>query len=162
MFLRIVISLIAAMLLTLAATAEVNAEGVLDGHSFSGMIGPAEDPDLEDSLYFDDGHFWSAICTSCGFAPGPYLTEQTADGLRFTGTLESESRGRFEYDGLVRADGSIRVSITWERRRWYWTSRREILFVGERTSGFEMASLSEMRQEMKLVNPESSPLCSRF
>ena len=162
LFRRIVISLTAALLVTLAVTAEGSAEGILDGRSFSGMIGPIEDPDLEDSLFFDDGYFWSDICPRCGFVPGPYVTEQTADGVRFTGTLESDSRGRFDYDGLVRDDGSIRVLITWERRRWYWTSRREIVFVGEQTSGFEIASLSGMRQQMQLMDPDGNPICARF
>gem|GEM_PF-1899243 len=159
---RTVIGFAAAMLVSLAGIASADAEGILDDHSFSGMIGPVENPDFEDSLYFDDGHFWSDICTRCGFVPGPYETEATAAGVRFTGTLESSSRGRFDYDGLVGNDGTIRVSIFWERRRWYWTSRREIVFVGQRKTGAETASLSDMRQEMQLMDPEGNPMCARF
>jgi hypothetical protein len=162
LFVRIGVTLTAALLATLAWTIEAEAEGILDGRSFTGMIGPVENPDLEDSLFFDDGHFWSDICTRCGFVPGRYNTEQIVDGVRFKGTLKSDSRGRFDYDGLVREDGSIRVSITWERRRWYWTSRREIVFVGERTSGLETTSLSDMRQEMQLIDPDDNPMCGRF
>lgn len=152
----------AAILIYFAATASVDAEGILDDNSFSGLIGPVENPDLEDSLYFDDGHFWSDICTRCGFVPGPYDAEATADGVRFTGTLESSSRGRFDYDGLVGNDGSIRVSITWERRRWYWTSRREIVFVGQRKTGTEALALSEMNREMQMMDPDGNPMCARF
>lgn len=162
MFGRIVIGFAAASLFYLAGAASVVAGGILDDNSYSGLIGPVENPDLEDSLYFDDGHFWSDICTRCGFLPGPYDAEATADGVRFTGILESSSRGRFNYDGLVGNDGSIRVSIIWERRRWYWTSRREIVFVGQRKTGTETLSLSEIHREMHLVDPDGNPMCARF
>lgn len=119
------------VLIAFASIVESSADSALDGRSFAGMIGPAENPDLADSLFFSDGHFWSDICTRCGFLPGRYNTEKTESGIRFTGTLQSDSRGRFDYDGLVADDGSIRVSITWERSRWYWTARREIVFVGQ-------------------------------
>lgn len=159
---RFVVSVIAGMLIASAGLHGAKAEGALDGRSFSGMIGPTDNTDLADSLFFDDGHFWSDICTRCGFAPGVYDTEETADGVRFTGTLESESRGRFDYDGLVANDGSIRVSITWERRRWYWTSRREIAFRGESLPGTEAGSLAGIRREMKLMDPNGNPMCDRF
>lgn len=139
-----------------------NAEGNLDGRVFTGMIGPAENPDLRDSLYFDDGYFWSDICTRCGFVPGAYESEETTEGIRFTGVLQSDSRGRFDYDGLVKRDGAIRVSITWERRRWYWTSKREIVFVGESSTKAETASLSEARQAILANDPDNNPICARF
>lgn len=158
-----IVSLLAlALLLSLLVVAKGAAEGVLDGRSFSGMIGPVEDPDLEDSLYFDDGHFWSDICTRCGFVPGPYEAESTAEGVRFTGVLESDSRGRFVYDGLVGNDGSIRVSIFWERRRWYWTTQRELAFAGELSSGNGSTSLSELRGAMQSMDPDGNPMCARF
>jgi len=159
---RIAIFSTSVLFVTLAGTLEGNAEGVLDGRTFSGMIGPVENPDLEDRLFFDDGHFWSDICTRCGFIPGLYDAEETHDGIRFTGTLESDSRGRFDYQGLVSDDGAIRVSITWERRRWYWTSSREIVFLGASMSGVETASLIGIRQEMRSMNPEGNPMCARF
>lgn len=125
------------------------------------MIGPPESPDLEDSLHFSDGHFWSDICTRCGFVPGPYLSKRTEDGVRFTGVLQSDSRGRFEYDGLVRNDGAIEVSIRWERKRWYWTSGREIVFHGSEASDAQ-PSLTEIRTEMQDFDPTENPLCARF
>jgi hypothetical protein len=151
-----------AVSLSFAFAHTAHASGVLDGRVFSGMIGPAEDPDLEDRLSFDEGHFWSDICTRCGFVPGPYIAEETPDGVRFSGILRSDSRGRFDYDGVVKHDGSIRVSIKWERRRWYWTSRREITFVGKQVTDSESASLSQVRQAMEVENPDSNPMCARF
>ncbi|WP_162798238.1 hypothetical protein [Sulfitobacter sp. SK011] len=139
-----------------------NAEGLLDGKTFSGMIGPAENPDLPDNLYFDDGHFWSQICTRCGFVPGVYQAEETAEGVRFTGTLESESRGRFDYVGVLKDDGSVVVSVVWERRRWYWTSTREIMFVGALSEPVLTVSLSKTRQDMQTIDPDGNPLCARF
>ncbi|MCG6882613.1 MAG: hypothetical protein LJE62_02530 [Silicimonas sp.] len=138
------------------------AGGPLDGRVFNGMIGPVEDPDLKDSLYFSDGHFWSDICTKCGFMPGEYEAEQTEEGIRFTGILESDSRGRFAYEGLVRADGSIEVSIQWERKRWYWTARREIAFRGMDRRSEEPETLAQIRAMMNDLDPDASPLCARF
>jgi hypothetical protein len=138
------------------------ASGPLDGQAFSGMIGPVENPDLADTLYFDDGHFWSGICTDCGFSPGPYAAEKTENGIRFSGTLASDDRGRFDYEGLVGDDGSVSVSITWERRRWYWTARREIAFVGKRTVSVTQATLSNMRAYSEGVDPTGNPMCARF
>lgn len=139
-----------------------NAGGLLDGKTFSGMIGPAENPDLPDNLYFDDGHFWSKICARCGFVPGVYQAEETAEGIRFTGTLESESRGRFDYVGVLKDDGSVVVSVVWERHRWYWTSTREIVFVGALSEPVQTVSLSKTRQDMQTIDPDGNPLCARF
>ena len=150
------------LLLTLAWTTNGNAEGLLDGKAFAGMIGPAENPDLSDSLYFDDGYFWSDICTRCGFVPGEYQAEESADGIAFSGTLESESRGSFEYQGTVKEDGAIVVSVVWERRRWYWTSKREIIFLGELSALEQSVSLSETRHQMQSLDPDGNPLCARF
>ena len=162
MFKRIVTSWALAFLVTLVGIAEGDAEGLLDGRAFSGMIGPIESPDLEDSLYFDDGHFWSDICTRCGFVPGAYHAEEIAEGVRFSGTLESDSRGRFDYVGLVKEDGSIQVSITWERRRWYWTSRREIAFVGQQSPRTDTVSLMDVRQALGSIVVDNNPMCARF
>lgn len=137
------------------------AEGLLDGKSFAGMIGPSENPDLDDTLQFSDGFFWSDICTRCGFVPGAYSSEHTEDGIRFTGVLESESRGQFQYNGFVSDDGTIDVSIRWERKRWYWTSAREISFQGSENRGTE-PSLVQIRTEMQRFDPAKNPLCTRF
>ena len=136
--------------------------GLLDGRVFNGMIGPAENPDLADSLHFDNGHFWSDICTRCGFVPGEYEAEETDGGIVFRGTLESESRGRFDYEGLAKADGTMRVAIRWERRRWYWTSRREIAFEGTDSDQATQQTLERIRAEMGDMDPSSNPLCARF
>lgn len=138
------------------------ADGSLDGRVFTGLIGPAENPDLADSLYFSDGHFWSDICTRCGFVPGLYSAHEVDGGIRFTGVLESDSRGRFEYDGFVDEAGQIEVVIRWERKRWYWTSRRDIAFRGADASTGSPATLTQILLKMDGMNPEENALCARF
>jgi hypothetical protein len=155
-------SLAFILFFTFAWTVEGKAAGLLDGSVFVGMIGPAENPDLSDSLSFDEGHFWSDICTRCGFVPGPYRAEKTEDGIVFSGRLESESRGRFDYEGTVSEDGTIVVSVLWQRRRWYWISKREILFLGARSAHKQIASLTKIREQMQTLDPEGNPLCARF
>jgi len=154
------LTLIAAI--TLIWPTKSTAQGLLDGKAYLGMIGPTENPDLPDGLYFADGHFWSDICTRCGFVPGAYQAQETGNGITFSGTLESENRGQFKYEGAVKEDGSVVVSIVWERRRWYWTSTREIMFLGNLVEPEQTVSLSDIRQTMQTYDPESNALCARF
>lgn len=151
-----------AFLIWLLGPSWALAGGALDGRVFSGVIGPAENPDLADSLHFSDGYFWSDICTRCGFVPGVYTSEETPDGIRFTGVLESDSRGQFDYTGLARHDGTMEVTIQWERKRWYWTSRREIVFQGTLEAGTQAATLIQIRQKMTDMDADANPLCARF
>lgn len=145
-----------------SGASEQAPSGLLDGKVFEGMIGPSENPDLPDKLYFSNGYFWSEICTECGFQPGVYVTRETGEGLRFSGTLRSEERGIFEYDGLVDGQGNIQVKIEWSRKRWYWTARREIAFAGKRVDENEPLSVEEVRELIAQNRPDENPQCSRF
>ncbi len=133
------------LLLELFCGGAAYAVGLLDGRIFEGMIGPVKAPDLADRLHFEDGHFWSDICARCGFHPGEYHSEMTDRGIVFRGILESESRGRFEYERLVGGYGAIEASIRSERKRWYWTSSREIAFRGRTKEEFTSQPLSQIR-----------------
>lgn len=130
--------LAAALLLALQTRADdpgtATASGPLDGMVFEGRIGPADNPDLSDHLYFEDGKFWSEECTRCGFEPGVYWVRHVDGGVAFRGTLRSADRGRFVYEGFVR-DDEIEVSIDWHHERWYWTIDRELRFVGQLVTG---------------------------
>ena len=150
---------ICAMCTLLSSTASAN--GLLDGRVFEGMIGPAESPDLPDKLFFNDGFFWSEICTRCGFEPGVYTAEESSGGIVFRGVLESDSRGQFDYEGLVTPDGGLAVSIRWERKRWYWTSSREIVFQGQAADA-PGVTLLEIKSRMAENDPDANPLCARF
>ena len=151
-----------SMILCLVLPAVALADGLLDGRIFVGLIGPAGSPDLADELRFDDGHFWSGICTECGFVPGLYEARRTEGGIAFTGELESDSRGHFRYDGFVADDGDIRVDITWERKRWYWTNRRALVFQGAAAPDAEFASLSHILARMNGLDIDGNPRCARF
>ena len=153
--------LLSVVLFVLGPTVVV-AGGLLDGRAFSGMIGPAENPDLEDRLYFDQGHFWSEICTRCGFVPGAYLARETAQGIAFSGVLESDSRGTFTYQGLVASDGKISVTIDWRKERWYWTSERRIVFQGKALPQSVPADLEATLIRMGGLDPSANPACARF
>lgn len=151
----------AALILAFWSSAAL-AGGALDGRVYTGLIGPVEAPDLEDSLHFDNGFFWSDICTRCGFRPGPYTTEVTEAGVVFRGVLASDSRGRFDYEGLARQDGTMEVTIRWERKRWYWTSEREIAFRGTVAKESEPLNLEDIRKQLSAMDPDGNPLCARF
>jgi hypothetical protein len=127
----------AALLLFPDAVADPDppaADEPLDGMVFAGRIGPADDPDLADHLYFENGRFWSGECVRCGFEPGVYWVRRTAGGIAFRGVLESADRGTFTYEGMVRG-GRVDVSIHWRHERWYWTIDRNLRFVGEIVEG---------------------------
>jgi hypothetical protein len=64
--------------------------------------------------------------------------------------------------GVSKDDGSVVVSVVWERRRWYWTSTREIVFVGALSEPVQTVSLSKTRQDMETIDPDGNPLCARF
>lgn len=131
---RVVLMVPAALLYTLAAHSDPPAAGgPLDGMVFSGRIGPVDNPDLTDHLYFENGRFWSGQCVHCGFEPGVYWIRRTGEGIAFRGVLQSAERGTFTYSGLVKGD-SVEVSIHWRQERWYWTIDRELRFVGRRVA----------------------------
>lgn len=153
--------ILTAWVICLAALS-ATAGSLLDGRAYRGMIGPADNPDLADSLYFDSGHFWSDICTRCGFVPGRYEARNTEDGVSFSGVLESEGRGTFTYEGMARSDGTLSVAIRWERRRWYWTFRRDIVFQGTLAEPETAARLETVRQQFHSIDPGANPLCARF
>lgn len=132
-------ALVAAAALLLVADAAGDpgsppASGPLDGMIFAGRIGPADDPDLDDHLYFENGRFWSGECVRCGFEPGVYWVRRTGSGIAFRGVLRSAHRGTFTYEGLVSGD-TIEVSIHWRHERWYWTIDRDLRFVGKAVTG---------------------------
>lgn len=124
----------------------VTSHGPLDGMAFVGRLGPAGEPgDREDTLYFRAGHFWSAICTPCGFMPAKYWVRRSAAGIHFRGRLTSPESGTFEYSGVLHDDGRITVDINWRKERWYWTIDRAFRFVGSLAEGDPVATLDEAR-----------------
>ena len=115
---------------------QANSHGPLDGMSFSGKLGPADGNGdrKNDTLYFRDGHFWSALCVPCGFRPGRYWVHRAGDQVHFRGTLSSPENGTFLFTGIVE-DDRISVTLDWRKERWYWTVSREFRFEGELRDG---------------------------
>lgn len=111
------------------ATEDNSAHGQLDGMAFKGMLGPLENRDVPDVLYFKDGKFWSQSCTQLGFAPAPYWTRIVGNEVEFRGFLDSPERGRFSFLGRVNKDHA-KVDINWRRDRWYWSIERQMRFEG--------------------------------
>lgn len=106
------------------------SQGRLDGMRFVGTFAPEGQPaDRKDTLFFSDGHFWSANCVPCGFAPGPYSARAVGDAIHFHGEMKSAERGKFTYVGVVR-DGRLSAKIHWHKDRWYWSIDRDFRFEG--------------------------------
>lgn len=150
-----------AVMVTLSAIPG-QCTGLLDGQIFRGKIGPAGNPDLPDTLHFNGGQFWSNICTECGFRPGAYSAHPSSEGTMFSGVLESPERGQFSYEGVITADGQINVRILWQRKRWYWTAQREILFIGHRIDQLETATAETINNRIMKHDPQSNPRCQNF
>jgi len=151
-----------AVLVLLAAGGGVLADpaetpttrGPLDGMAFVGKIGPEGAADVDDVLYFNDGHFWSAACTKCGFAPSHYWVRHVGQAIEFRGVLESRERGEFTYRGLVRGE-SVSVEIEWRRERWYGTIDRDLVFEGRLAPPGELElSLRQARQRAAAEPPD--------
>lgn len=112
-----------------AARAEADkGGGVLDGKVFVGTMGQSSAARLEDKLRFNNGMFWSEICIRCGFQPGKYWTRTSEGETHFRGEMTS-SRGTFVYSGKI-INGKAIVDVFWEKKRWYWTSSRNLSFDG--------------------------------
>jgi hypothetical protein len=102
--------------------------GVLDGKVFLGTIGQSSDAQYQDKLQFNNGMFWSEICTRCGFQPGKYWTRTSEGETHFRGEMTG-GYGTFVYSGKI-INGKAVVDVFWEKKRWYWTSSRKLSFDG--------------------------------
>lgn len=161
----LVAALVAALALLAAGTGALaesgdppTTRGPLDGMAFVGKIGPEGAPDLDDVLSFDDGHFWSAACIKCGFAPSHYWVRHVGEAIEFRGVLESRERGEFTYRGVVRGE-SIRVEIEWRRERWYGTVDRDLVFQGRLAPPGEAEPSLERAMQRAAAGPPDPDAC---
>lgn len=134
---------------------EKSGSGILDGMIFSGKIGQSNQTGFDDKLSFSDGRFWSEICVQCGFKPGKYWTRSVDGGVHFIGEMQGDY-GTFSYEGLV-VDGQARVSVVWQKSRWYWTSSRALSFEGKRMTTSSPPSAIEIEKFAKEVLKRELP-----
>lgn len=110
--------------------AEPALHGPLDGRVYTGSFGPAgETADTPDTIGFRDGRFWSCHCAPMGFRPGEYWVRYVGEAIHFTGRMESDDSGTFDFTGVVRGE-AVEVSLRWRKERWYWSIERDFRFTG--------------------------------
>jgi len=137
---------------------EAGASGPLDGMVFAGLIGPEDNRELDDELHFNNGRFWSKACLECGFQPGMYWSRRVGDEIHFRGTLRSDDRGNFDYEGVVDGD-DVTVTIHWTKRRWYWTIDRRLAFRGTTVADQTAATAAEASAGATRAQPELLRRC---
>lgn len=139
------------------ATEKPAERGVLDGRAYAGAFGPAgRDAGRDDTLYFRDGHFWSANCVPCGFRPAVYWTRRVGDAIHFRGEMHSVDRGRFVYAGVVR-NGVLSATIAWRKDRWYWSIDRDFRFEGSRVDAAAIGAVADAAHRAALAGEEPDP-----
>ncbi len=116
----------------IAALADPDAVGTLDGMVFSGVLGQVGEPgDVEDTLVFENGTFVSTECDKrCGYPARPYFVRQVGNKIEFI----SESNclykdAKIVWRGTIDGDTLKGVS-SWTVKRWYWTIEKEFWFEG--------------------------------
>jgi hypothetical protein len=97
----------------------------LDGFTFSAGIIRSSEADsgtepLEDTLFFEDGNFSSAICKRYNFSDAPYWIRREGDQIHFLAELTSQTDGKMVWKGTV-INGKLQGTMRWTRTRWYWT-----------------------------------------
>ena len=119
---------------TESASVSKTANGVLDGMTFKGRLGPSgATPDVEDQWVFDNGMFVSQECERrCSYPPRPYFSRQVGTSTEFISVTECPGKdATIVWRGSVEGT-SIRGVATWTMERWYWTIERTFAFEGER------------------------------
>ena len=113
-------------------TAEISGTGILDGMTFSGVMGATEDRDeVKDNFVFANGTFMSTECDRrCGYPARPYFVRHVGEKIEFF----SESNclykdAKIVWRGTVE-NGTIRGMSNWTVNRWYWTIEKESPFEG--------------------------------
>ena len=106
------------------------ASPILDGKNFSGPTGEkGKKVHHEDVLSFSDGKFTSSECFQYGFKGGPYTATVEADAIHFYAETTSPTHGKMVWQGTLKS-GTLDVTYTWTKDRWFWTTFREYWFKG--------------------------------
>ncbi len=102
----------------------VSAAGILDGNTYSGVIGPkGKASDGKDDIIFANGTLHSTACDAYGFEPGAYTAVQDGDVIRFTATTHSPKSGTIDWKGTIR-NGQLEGTFACKKwgllRKNYW------------------------------------------
>jgi hypothetical protein len=126
----ILASVLSIFILFIASTNMAEAQGLLDGKSYSGQNGEqGKGPDREDILYFKDGMFISESCHKYNFKSGKYKAWQEGPKTHFKAVTVSPSHGQLAWQGTL-IDGKMSATFIWTKERWYWDIHREYWFEG--------------------------------
>ena len=112
------------------AKENVAASHLLDGKEFIGPTGEkGKKVHHEDVLRFRDGKFTSSMCYEYGFTGGPYTARVEGDSIHFQAVTISPTHGKMEWQGTLNS-GTLDVTYSWTKERWFWTTFREYWFKG--------------------------------
>ena len=123
------------------AAALVKGAGVLDGLTFTTLLGPeGKDAEIRDAMFFRDGLFLSLECEDrCNYPPSAYYAREIPGGHAFvveawcpTKDATMVWRGRIE-------EGVVSGTVTWSVRRFYRTVGMVLEFTGAAASEDEVA-----------------------
>ena len=118
---------------------------LLDGLQFKAGIVKSEDGSgnsLEDTLVFSDGNFSSVVCKRYNFSAAPYWIRTEGKRIHFLAELTSPTDGTMVWKGTV-ADGELRGTMRWTKKRWYWTIDAEHLIQGKVDTEAQSVSASQ-------------------
>lgn len=111
----------------------LDGDGVLDGMTFSGVLGPSgQEPNVEDIWIFDRGLFVSMECLRrCDYPARPYFFRGQGDAIEFVSETECPDKdAKIYWRGTIEGE-TIQGEFTWIVDRWYWTIEKTFHFEGE-------------------------------
>ncbi len=149
------------VLLTAATTAQDTARpsaagGPLDGMVFVGKIGPQGKQNFDEELHFNNGHFWTNNCATCGYQPNIYWIRTAGGDIYFRADLIKAGGSRFRYHGRI-ADGRAHVTVRWTKHRWYWTIDQVMVFDGVLATAKHPVSIEEARRQAQAASERPLP-----
>ena len=94
--------LLAILSLVTLVPASAEAPGILDGRSFSVLVGEqGHDSGDPDTLIFVAGGFRSTGCDAYGFQPTAYTAEERDGAIHWRAEATSETEGTISWTGVV-------------------------------------------------------------
>lgn len=116
-----------------APAESLDGEGVLDGLTFFGVLGPSGgEQNVEDTWIFDKGLFLSMECLRrCDYPARPYFSREKDGAIEFVSETECPNKNATIYwRGRIEGE-TIRGEFIWIVERWYWTIEKTFQFEGE-------------------------------